>query len=1033
MKKEFLIKFAKITGVVLASFVALLAILPFFFANTINTKVKEWANENIDAKVAFSDISLSFFKHFPYLTVTIYDVDINGSAPFKEETLLKTKELSLGVNVASVFAETLSINKFYLDHAFINIQTDSLGIANYNIYKSDTTQTPEQETSSETSLKIDLIQINNSHLVYNDRSLPMLIDAKGFNYKGKGNLAESVFALATHAQIDSLNFNYDGQDYLIDKQIDAKLLTQVNTSSLAFVFERNDLKINKLPITFTGKFAFINNGYDINFKVNSKQSQLEQLLSVLPPEYVKWASQTKLSGITDIEMSLIGQYIAEENKMPDFSLNLNIDNGQIAYQNAKIPLSNLILRSHVTLPNCAPEKIKLQLDTLSFNLEKDYFAANLNLDGLEPSSIKAKALANIDLEKFNDALGIDNINFKGKFNLDFIVDGKYAKGIKRSGVRKVDTVITSIPVFNLNAELQNGYLKFKDLPEAVQNVSFKINASTKDSLLSNVKIGLTELNMNVLDNYLKGHLTISDFNRFLVKGEVKSRFDLADIPKFYPLDSVIIKGKLLIDAFVDGNYLPAKRIFPVTNTQVAIKDGYIKVLAYPIPVENISIVTRVSSSKGSFKDLKVEVLPIKFQIAGKPFELKANLHNFDNVNYRINSKGEIDLGAIYKIFAVKGYDVNGFIKTNFNLQGSQKDALAGNFDKLRNNGFLEIDNIRINTDLFPKDFYIHTGRFAFFKEKMLFKTFTGSYGDSKFTVNGHLENVVNYIVNSRSTLSGKFDLNSKYINANEFMAYADNSTSNTSTSAATGVILVPQDLSIDFSAKVDKVKYDDLIINNFSGKVATDKGAVTLQETSFDLAGTKVSMDANYNPINPKRANFEYAIKAENFDIQRAYHEVALFREMASSAKSAYGIVSLDYKLAGALDQNMSPVLKSIVGEGTLSLEKIKFKGFKLMDGIASKTSHGELKDPEVNKVVIKSNIKNNIMTIERTKMKIAGFRPRFEGQVSLDGKLNMGFRLGLPPLGIIGIPIKVTGTQENPIIKVGRQSKEDELEEEKE
>jgi AsmA protein len=36
-----------------------------------------------------------------------------------------------------------------------------------------------------------------------------------------------------------------------------------------------------------------------------------------------------------------------------------------------------------------------------------------------------------------------------------------------------------------------------------------------------------------------------------------------------------------------------------------------------------------------------------------------------------------------------------------------------------------------------------------------------------------------------------------------------------------------------------------------------------------------------------------------------------------------------------------------------------------------------------------------------------------------------MKMRLGLPPLGIIGIPLKVTGTQENPKIKVGK-NKED-------
>jgi AsmA protein len=81
------------------------------------------------------------------------------------------------------------------------------------------------------------------------------------------------------------------------------------------------------------------------------------------------------------------------------------------------------------------------------------------------------------------------------------------------------------------------------------------------------------------------------------------------------------------------------------------------------------------------------------------------------------------------------------------------------------------------------------------------------------------------------------------------------------------------------------------------------------------------------------------------------------------------------------------------------------------------------LKDPDVSKVDIKTTVKNNLIKMERFKFKVAGFRPRIEGESSFDGKLNIKMRLGLPPLGIIGIPINVTGTQENPIIGVGKQT----------
>jgi AsmA protein len=117
----------------------------------------------------------------------------------------------------------------------------------------------------------------------------------------------------------------------------------------------------------------------------------------------------------------------------------------------------------------------------------------------------------------------------------------------------------------------------------------------------------------------------------------------------------------------------------------------------------------------------------------------------------------------------------------------------------------------------------------------------------------------------------------------------------------------------------------------------------------------------------------------------------------------------------------MYPILPSLTGGGILSVKKVKMKGFKLLNAVSSKTGKESVKDPDVSKVKIKSTIKNNVINFERFKIKMAGFRLRLEGQSSFDGRLKMRMRLGLPPLGIIGIPINVSGTQENPRIKLGK------------
>jgi AsmA protein len=342
---------------------------------------------------------------------------------------------------------------------------------------------------------------------------------------------------------------------------------------------------------------------------------------------------------------------------------------------------------------------------------------------------------------------------------------------------------------------------------------------------------------------------------------------------------------------------------------------------------------------------------------------------------------------------------------------------------------MKVKDIALTSDLFPKPFLIKTGLFSFNQDKMKFDQFTANYGKSVIVLDGALSNVIDYALKPNSPLKGEFKLTSGLIIADDFMAFAGGPSA--PKAAKPGVILVPANLDLNFTADVKKVKYNGLDINDAKGQMSISKGQIVLKQTGFTLIGAPVLMDATYGSISPQKAYFDYHIDAKEFDIKRAYREVKLFHDMATSAANAEGIVSLDYKLSGKLNSDMKPVYPSLKGGGVLSVKKVKVKGFKLFSAVGKQTGRDSLGGKnDVSKVDIKSTIANNIITIERTKMRMAGFRPRFEGQVSFDGKLNLKFRLGLPPLGIFGIPMTITGTQDKPIVHLGKGKKEDELKE---
>ena len=1035
-------KILKITGITAGSLVLLLFLLPYIFPRFVSNKIRQWARHSVRTELHFSAARLSFFRHFPALTLTLYNVRLNGSAPFEKEQLIKANEISLGVDLRSVFSE-VTIDKIYLTDAVVNILIDSSGKPNYNIYASKPKNKPVNEADSgSASLRIQQIIFEKSSLVYNDQSLTLLIKARGLDYTGNGDLSRDVFDLHTHMQIDSMDLAYEKIAYFANKKINADLITKINTNSLAFLFERNELLINQLPVTVTGQFSFLKDGYDMNFQLKSQHSNLHDIFTALPPDMVTWLNKTEVEGTGDIDASLAGKYVASTNTMPDLNLNMKVRNGSISYDKAPIPVSNLYVNFETRVPGLNPDSLRLTIDSIFFNVEKDYFTATLRLQGLKSPIIDARVRSEMDLEKWHRAMGLQSLALKGRYGLNLTAKGQYAtRVVRKETLRKVqlDTVVSGIPVFSLTSSLRNGYLKYSSRPEAITNINFDLDASCPSADYHNASVYLQNLNANVLSSSIKGFLRLGNARDFPIEAGLETVLHLSDIRKVVPLDSIDLAGDLAVHIRSKGNFLPSKQKFPVTEADLRLDNGTVQTKYYPHPLEHIQVAARVTSHNGSMKDLDVALTPVSFIFEGQPFTLKADLQNFSNLRYNIVSRGTLDLGRIVKVFALTDYTISGLVDTRLSLRGLQSDATQGHYDRLFNEGSLKVKDLQVSSELFPLPFLIHKGVFRFNQDKMWFDDFDASYGKSRFGLNGWLADVIGYMSDKKQPLKGNFDLTSDFVLVDQLMAFAGPTSggrpSNAETTARAptpkGVIIVPSDLDVAFHAKVKKIEYNGLKLDSFTGGVSIDTGVVRLDTTSFRLAGAPVRMNAFYASTTPQSARFDYHIQAKDFDVQRAYREVKIFHDLASSASKAQGIISLDYGLAGRLDGNMFPVYPSLKGGGTLSISKVKVKGLRLFSEV-SKETNKDVTDPDLSKVDIKSTINNNIITIERTRMKVSAFRLRIEGQSSFNGQLNLHFRVGLPPFGIIGIPVTVIGTQDKPVIKVRRARGSDALEEDK-
>ena len=904
--KNISLKILKITGIVIASILLLLFLIPLLFPGTVASEVKKIANERLDTKLDFTKSRLSFFTHFPSLTVSLDDLSMTGSAPFRNDTLLKAEQVAFGINLKRlIFDHEVKINKLYVSKAMINVMVNQKGQANYNIYISpddpkEKNLKDEDKPDEGTAIRLERIDLDDCHVKYNDRSAKILIDAKGFNYVGKGNLSEDIFDLSTNAKIDNVDFYYNRTAYLRKKEVQADLITRINTHALSFILQKNELHINKLPLKFTGLFTILRDGYKVNIKAASENTTVKDLFSVMPPEYLTWMEETELSGRSDLVFSIRGNYNVQKKEKPNLAFNLKISDGAINYQNAPVPLTDFQMDLNAMMPSLDVEKLLINLRTLRFKVgEKDYF---------------------------------------------------------------------------------NAYLHSK---------------------------GFSEMTMNA---------------------SVKGALDLAVVDAAIGLNTIELKGLLKTDIQARGVFSTSKKLFPKTIGGISLRNGWLKTDSYPNPITDITFVANVLNKAGTYKDLIIAVAPASFVFEGNPMYFNATLSDFSDLAYNAKIKGELNVGRIYQVFSRKGVDVTGYAKADLSLKGKQSYATTGQYDKLDNRGTILLRNIKATSELFPKAFFIKQGNFRFQNEKMWFEKFYASYGKSDFDINGYLLNTINYFLESHGTLNGSFNMKSKLINVDEFMALekGENTDRNLEVEYAkedhpkmSGVVIIPKNLNVSLTANADKVEYNGLVLNKLSGKVGVAKGGFFLENTTFDIIDCILGIDATYKDETPTSAHFAAHFTAKDFSVQRAYKEIPMFHDMVTAAEKAHGIISVDYTVKGDLNGNMGPIYESLEGRGTLNLRDVEVKGLKLFDGISSQTGQKGLNNPDLKGIEIQSTIDNNLIHIEPFTFSVASFRPTIKGTTSFDGLLDLRMRLGLPPGGLVGFPIVITGTHEDPKIKI--------------
>ncbi len=608
--------------------------IPYLFKGKIVEMTKEEINNNVNAKVDFGDFDLTIFHSFPDLTFYIKDVSVVGVDTFSADTLMYIGKLALDMDLMSVLSSPIKIKSVSVDNPVIHAIVLKNGQANWDIVPEDTVAAEEEaEASSESpfALALKSFSIDNAEIVYDDADLGVYKKMEGMNFSMSGDFTESTTNLDMTMHIKSLDFKYDGMQYLKQAIVDFKALISANLDKSIYTFKDNELVVNDLPLKFDGVIEMPADDIVMDIRLGSK-GNFKKLLSLVPSVFLEGYENVKVKGDFDFEASMKGTY--NDSLMPAYDMKLLVSNGYVKYPDLPEDIKDIAVNLNIYNKDSADlnktivDLKKFHMDIAGNPVDAKLVTSNVMVDPYIDAYLKT----HLDLASLKKAIPLDSTDLTGIIDADVTLKGKTSSlenekydEFDASGSLKIADLIYKTNDNPVPLEINT--MTFEFAPQYLYLKEFVAKAGQTDIAASG-KI------LNFLQYYFKDSL---------LKGEFNLRSNVIDINQWLTGEETV-EGDTSANATEDTSALEVIEV--PKNIDFTLNADIKKLFYDQMAINNIKGRVKVCCGAVKMENLSLDMLGGKVVMTGE-----YNTADITNpfVSYGLNITG-LDIHQTYLAF-----------------------------------------------------------------------------------------------------------------------------------------------------------------------------------------------------------------------------------------------------------------------------------------------------------------------------------------------------------------------------------------------
>lgn len=992
--------FLKIIGGIAVLMIALLIFLNLYFTDErLRSIILPQVQEAAGSEVEIDAMSITFFRTFPR-----FGLDMQG---------LRIPDPN-GEPVASFESILLSVELFPLLRDEVNISRLSLTKPEiiYTVYPDSTSNIDfliEEDDSEPSSMNLNIprIIISDGSFLYDDLATLTNVRMSGLDTE-LSLFYSDVIETDMNASLASLNVDMDGVNYIKNLPLSLNQTSTLDLENEHLSITEGIFSIRGLSLNLHGTVSsWSENETNLSLQFRSSSDNFGELLRLAPPGLDQQLSNMTTRGSLQLEGSVDGAY--SENIYPRFDLTIAVEEGYL--QNPDLPEAIEDIQFEIRFNN--------DLATVQ-NLNARAGTNSITGSGEIIDPLEENTTFSLDINGDMNLNNVDNFYPIGNYGIDDLA-GLLSFNATASGQLSSPEESTFSGLFNLTG----GRLKYSDVPKAIENINFSLNAN-QDQIL------IKESGFTAADNQftLSGSvLRPLDEDTRTVDLQSDVRFDLATIKEFYPIDedTLAMRGLLTADIVLRGTPDPDQIESLLQQSTFELTDGYFYHSIVNNPIEDIRFIAKASGRLLAIDEAR-------FKSGENQLDMSGTVENYlsENPVVDLTFNGNAMLSSISSYYTLEPWiqEVTGQAVMNLNTEGPINDI-----QKIALTGALKVSDVTALGDSIPLPVTNLSGEMSVTPAVMTLERFSMNFGVSDISLEGNLQNYMSFLDENSSgsnipTITGTY--NSSLLNIDEMIDWEDESED-------PFPIELPN-LTADVDAEIDRLVILGLSVVDLSGKGRITPSKIEINDAKATLFDGTATGNMDWNVPDPLQTSIQFNGQLTGLTAETFFRETGFLGENSTIHQYMNGEFNAELSYFTQLASSLSPDITTAESDGSFGMDKANLSGHPIQVQIAEYLKLSELESLVLDEWTANYTIQNSVMTLSDFKLTSGNLGFELDGTLHMvSDQIEYGVTLFLPERykrgistvisasaadalqledGRMAIPLRITGTTASPQVR---------------